>query len=239
VLNYLRMPTFDLEILAQPNDETCGATCLQAIYQYYGHKLDLHKLITEIPTLETGGTLAVSLGFHALAKGFKATVYTYNLHVFDPTWFQEGVDLKAKLQEQLEYKGTDKKLQWASIAYWRFLERGGEIKFEELNHALLRHYLDQEIPILTGLNATYLYRSARELDNEYDDLRGTPMGHFVVLHGYDREKKQIMIADPLKSNPFSGQQYTVDIDRCINSIMLGILTYDANFLVIEKPESKI
>lgn len=227
------MATVNLEILAQPTNETCGATCLHALYKYYGEDIDLDALISEIPTLETGGTLAVTLGCHALEKGYTATIYTYNLHVFDPTWFQKKVNLIEKLKEQLKHK-NDTKIHWATYAYLKFLELGGKIKFEELNRKLIRKYLNKNIPILTGLNATYLYRSSRELDNLDEDLKGYSVGHFVILSGYNRFQKQVLIADPLKSNPFYNHQYWVNVDRVINSIMLGILTYDANFLVIER-----
>jgi hypothetical protein len=228
------MEPFRLEILPQPNDETCGATCLHAIYTFYNEKLELDQLIAEIPTLETGGTLAVILGTHALEKGYKATIYTYNLHIFDPTWFKAEVDLAEKLRQQLLYK-DEPKLHWASQAYLKFLAKGGEIKFEELEEHLIRSCFDRRVPILTGLSATYLYQSMREYNNEYDDMRGTSMGHFVVLYGYDKENNKVLIADPLLSNPISNtNQYSVGIDRLINSIMLGIVTYDANFLVIEK-----
>jgi hypothetical protein len=231
------MGTFHLEILPQPDDETCGATCLHAIYKYYGETVDLPELITEVPRLETGGTLAVMLGINALLKGYKATIYTYNLRVFDPTWFRKGVDLAAKLKMQLEYK-SQPKIQYATKAYLKYLRLGGEIRFHELNRPLLRKYLDKHIPVLTGLNATYLYRWSREFDNEFDDMRGTSMGHFVVLSGYNKKTRKVSISDPLLSNPFSNQAYEVKIDRVINSIMLGILTYDANFLVIEKQEQE-
>jgi hypothetical protein len=228
---------FKLDILAQPNDETCGVTCLHAMYRHLGEELELDQLITEIDTLETGGTLAVILGTHALKKGYEATIYTYNLQVFDPTWFNPGVDMAGKLREQMQYKKDKQKLLWASNAYLKYLEMGGEIKFEELDEHLLRTFFDRRIPILTGLNATYLYRTPREYGNEYDDVRGYSMGHFVVLYGFDNETDQVLVADPLKSNPISGSnQYAVGIDRLINAIMLGIVTYDANFLVIEKKE---
>lgn len=222
-----------LQILPQPDDETCGATCLHAMYSYYGESLQLEELIREVPTWEKGGTIAVLLGCHALGKGYKVTIYTYNLHVFDPTWFQGAADLEEKLKLQLEYK-FEPKIQWASQAYLKFLRLGGEIKFEELNTQLLRRFLDNNIPILTGLNATYLYRCARELNNEYDDIRGTSMGHFVILSHYDAKEKQVHIADPLHANPFANQLYHVTVDRVINAIMLGILTYDANLLIIER-----
>lgn len=227
------MAPLRLQILPQPDDETCGATCLHAMYSYYGESLGLEEVIREVPTWETGGTIAVLLGCHALGKGYKVTIYTYNLHIFDPTWFQGEVKLDEKLRLQLEHK-FEPKIQWASQAYLKFLRLGGQIKLEELNRQLIKKYLDKHIPILTGLNATYLYRCARELNNEYDDVRGTSMGHFVILSHYDDDKDLVHIADPLNTNPFANQLYHVSVDRVINSIMLGILTYDANLLIIER-----
>ncbi len=234
------MGIINLDILPQPDDESCGATCLHALYRFYGEDIDLLRLSKELSTLDTGGTLAVILGTHALEKGYKATIFTYNLHVFDPSWFLEGrsvVKLKEKITSQMQFKKKPK-LHWASKAYMKFIDRGGKIKFEELNASLLRRYLKKGIPLLTGLNATYLYRWPREVNNEFDDIRGLSMGHFVILNGYDRFRKEVLIADPLRSNPFSNQTYKVSIDRVVNSIMLGILTYDANFLVIEKKTTK-
>jgi hypothetical protein len=232
------MPFFELDMLPQPNDETCGATCLHAIYRFLGEDIELNSIIGEIQTLDTGGTLAVILGTHALRKGYDATIFTYNLHVFDPTWFQFQMDLASKLKQQLSFK-DDPKLVWATNRYLEFLAEGGLIKFEELDEHLLRSYFDRKTPILTGLNATYLYKCAREINNMYDDLRGTSAGHFVVLYGYDKENQKVIIADPLLSNPISHtNQYSVGIDRLINSILLGIVTYDANFLIIEKKQPK-
>jgi hypothetical protein len=92
--------------------------------------------------------------------------------------------------------------------------------------------------VLTGLSATYLYKSKREYEGStgesiYDDLRGKPMGHFVVLCGM--EKKTVLVADPYQDNPYSNDlYYHVPVGRLINAIMLGIVTYDANLLIISK-----
>lgn len=59
-----------LEILPQPDDTTCGPTCLHAVYSYFGDALDLSTVIGEVQTLEEGGTLAVLLGLHALRRGY-------------------------------------------------------------------------------------------------------------------------------------------------------------------------
>jgi hypothetical protein len=35
----------------------------------------------------------------------------------------------------------------------------------------------------------------------YDDVRGQPQGHFVVLSEYDTETREVVVADPLGENP--------------------------------------
>jgi hypothetical protein len=227
----------ELHIQAQPDDATCGPTCLQAVYRFYGETLPLEPLIGEVRALETGGTLAVDLACHALRRGYAASIYTYNLMLFDPTWFAEpDVDLAAKLASQAARK-PDPKLRVATRSYLEFLKLGGELRFQELRPALLRRTLKQGHPILCGLSATYLYGCAREAGTdrlEYDDVGGSPVGHFVVLAGYDPKRREILVADPLQDNPrFGHHYYWVAIQRVLGSILLGVLTYDANFLVLQ------
>jgi hypothetical protein len=241
--------TFD--ILAQPDDSTCGPTCLQAVYRYFGDTLPLDQVIRDTRQLDDGGTLAVLLGCQALERGYDATIYTYNLRVFDPTWFAPGApDLREKLRARMAAKVSDKsskktveKMRLAASAYIDFLDGGGEIRFEDLTPTLIRRHLRREIPILTGLSATYLYRCAREVEeggsSEYDDVRGDSMGHFVVLCGYDSDTRKVLVADPLWPNPMAKSHlYEVGIDTVLCAILLGILTYDANLIVIEPGERK-
>lgn len=233
--------TLPLKILPQPTETTCGPTCLHAVYRYYGEKISLARVIDEIPSLEEGGTLAVMLGRHALSRGYRARIYTYNLHVFDPTWFlHPDTDLKRFLLAQKKAK-REKKLRLATDAYVDYLENGGEIAFQDLTPQLLRGFLERGTPVLTGLSATYLYRSAREVPdtNEYNSIEGSPSGHFVVLAGYDRHVRNLLVADPFHLNPFAGDNYYwCDVRRVVSSILLGIVSYDANLLVIEPPAAK-
>jgi hypothetical protein len=222
----------ELEVLPQPDDSTCGPTCLHAVYRYWGLELSLDQVIAEVTPLPEGGTLAVSLACHALRHGFAAEIYTYNLQIFDPSWFTKEVDLAERLREQRKVK-HDRKLSHATHDYLQFLGLGGVLRWRELTGGLIRRFLNRAIPILTGLSATYLYGCAREHQSAYDDVRGQPIGHFVVLSGYDRARREVMIADPMQDNPlFRSQYYRVGMARLRASILLGILTYDANLLVI-------
>ena len=73
----------------------------------------------------------------------------------------------------------------------------------------------------------------------YDDLRGEPTGHFVVLCGYNMQDRTALVADPQLPNPISNSPiYTVRLNRLVCAIMLGILTYDANLLIIT-PSQKL
>lgn len=225
----------DFAILSQPTETTCGPACLHAVYRYYGDIITLEQVVSEVTHLESGGTLAVFLACHALRRGYSAMIYTYNLNVFDPTWFvKDGLDISERLVLQMKAK-RDSKLQTASKGYIDFLALGGQLRFEDLTTALIRKYLKRSIPIITGLSSTYLYRSAREVgyEGDEDDLRGGPTGHFVVLCGYNKEERTVTVADPFKQNPFSeSHHYITSIDRVLCSILLGVLTYDANFLII-------
>ncbi len=230
----------NFDIKAQPDELTCGPTCLHSIYQYYHDPISLKQVINEVKSLKAGGTLAVMLGNHALRRGYNAHLYTYNLNVFDPSWFKySSRKIVNSLREQMRFKSKKKKLMFASRAYIKFLEAGGKVFQSELNADLIKKYLKQAQPVLTGLSATYLYGTRREIPatNKFDSIRGEPVGHFVIINGYDEVTNTVYMADPMNPNPLKSQYYSVPFDRLINSIMLGIVTYDANVLIIE-PKAK-
>ncbi len=240
-----------IQILPQPDLESCGPTCLHAVYQYWGDSVNLAEIINTAKSLRSEGvgrgTLANMLGVHALKRDYRATIYTFNLHIFDPTWFDAQGNaprelLLSKLREQSKAKSVDDpRFKVMTDSYLEFLELGGDISFHDPSGRLISGYLRRGVPVLTVLSATYLYRCAREFgpNDDYDDIRGEPTGHFVVVHGYDPKTRIATIADPLADNPgFDGQRYTVRMNRLIPAIMLGVLTYDSNLLVIEPKQTK-
>ena len=231
----------DLTIRTQPDDETCGPTSLHAIYHYYGLTISLREVIDTIEHSLSGGTLSPLLGKHALMHGFDATIYVNQLDLFDPTWFKKSQAprevLLTKLKSQDKFKQA-KGLTAVSKAFQEFLELGGNVRFKTIDVQLFREYFKKNIPILTGLNSTYLYRTSRELftqegESFFDDIQGLACGHFVVLCGYDEKKRRVVVADPFRENPLSKNNfYKVSLARLIKAIMLGAQTYDASLLII-------
>ncbi|QDV21951.1 Peptidase C39 family protein [Aureliella helgolandensis] len=241
-----------VQIQSQPNDSSCGPTCLAAVYQYWNDPVDLNQLIIEIGELSSGGTLAVQLGCHALQRGYDAVITTHNLQVFDPSWFREpaGPDanwLADKLKQQYAVKRTrpdtdQHRLQTATESYLKFLTLGGRIEMRPINEELIVSTLSDGKPMLCGVSATYLYQERRERWQPADaqgktcvpdDIGGDPTGHFVVLHGYDPHSGNVQIADPLHPNPIApSNQYVAARSRVTAAILLGIVTYDANLLTL-------
>lgn len=227
----------DVPRFEQPDDVTCGPTCLAQVYRYHGHPKALPQIIQETPRNPDGGTLAVYLGVHSIRNGFQPTIYSYNLRIFDPTWRDLPVEgLIDRLEQRLQF--VESKRLGASIrAYIEYLREGGEVRFEELSRELMVRLLATGQPILTGLSATYLYGTPREYRDQYDDIRGDPVGHFVVICGYYPEADHFIVRDPSSHIPFSQTgKYSVDSERLISAILLGDITYDAVLLVLSRPE---
>ena len=221
----------DLKIDPQPNDETCGPTCLHAIYRYYGLDNALSEVIQTVEPSNSGGTLSPLLGKHALEHGFDATIFVNNTLIFDPTWFKKGTSpsevLLKKLESQNKFKFS-KSLVQASNAFQEFIRLGGTIWFKTIDVAMLKEYFNQSIPILTGLNSTYLYRASRECFTQNgeaysDDIRGTATGHFVVLCGYHDRKNLVVVADPYSLNTFTKTNYYLNWSKRVKILTLTSL----------------
>jgi len=224
----------DVPMGAQPDDFTCGPTSLQAVYAHFGERLALDEILGDIAFLEEGGTLAVHLGIDALRRGFHARLHSFNLQVFDPSWAGRSMaGLDAALAARADVS-SDPKLLESIHAYRDFLQGGGIVDLSDISAGLLRDYFDRGLPVLAGLSATYLYGGPRErVDGDrlvYDDVAGEPQGHFVVLCGFDGPR--VVVADPFKENPSGDHYYPVEVDRLIQAILLGVLTYDGNLLVV-------
>ncbi|QDV42797.1 hypothetical protein Enr13x_26470 [Stieleria neptunia] len=243
-----------LEIQPQPDDSSCGPTCLAAVYAYWNDPVEIGQLIRETGGGNGSGTLAVQLGCHALGRGYDTEITTYNLHLFDPSWFDpisgsaDADRLSRKLNRQLQAKRDRKdidvkRFEVATGYYLQYLRLGGRVRMQRLDDHLITKTLTAGVPILCGLSATYLYQESRErpqpLDADgrssvADDIVGDPVGHFVVLHGYDRRSGNVLIADPLHPNPFAPtNNYLAPLSQVTSAILLGIVTYDANLLTLE------
>lgn len=228
----------DFAITPQPTETTCGAAVLQSVYKHFGLDVPVQNVIREVPQLPGGGTWAVYMGLDALRRGFAARIYTCDLQLFDPSWFEDGAPpVRDKIEEMLQAGVLPHNLVVQARAYLDFLDDGGELLMQEPATELVSRHLRQGVPVIAGLSCTWLYQARRERwEGEKcipDDIRGTSTGHFVVVHGVDSRTRNFCIADPYRHRPFPGRHdYEIPIRRFFNALMLGIVTNDAKLLVI-------
>ena len=122
--------------LPQPDETTCGPTCLHAVYRYWGDDEPLQTVIERMWRLEHGGTYAVFLGCDALRKGYRARIYTYNITVFDPTWFtQPHIDIAAAACSTARAASATRASSTRPDGYLEFLRLGGRLRLRDLSPA--------------------------------------------------------------------------------------------------------
>lgn len=226
-------------ITRQPTDTSCGPTCLYSVYRYWGDSIELDQVIEETRTLPSGGTLGVHLGCHALRRGYSVNIYTFNLQLFDPTWFYRPEIIPERLQAQKSWKASDGPLVAASDAYLEFVGLGGSVRMRDFDASLASEGLQDAQPMIAGLSSTYLYDMMREREpnDEPDDIRGVPQGHFVVFSDYDPASMTLHVADPYFSiyrgyDPCASHHHRFPLTHVVSAVMLGVLTYDANLIVV-------
>jgi hypothetical protein len=226
-----------VETLPQPDETTCGPTCLHAVYAYWDDPEPLHAVVKRMRRLDSGGTYAVFLGCDALRKGYKARIYTYNLTVFDPSWFGSArIDIRERLARQQRLK-PDPRIYNATEGYLEFLELGGRIRFA--NPLAVAHRAGAA-PALSAADGTLLdvsvpAASRVRSDDRPDDIQGVPQGHFVVIAGWQPDRRRVLVVDPYQPHRYGpALRYWLGIDRVVAAILLGIVTHDANVLVIYK-----
>jgi len=224
-----------VEIQRQPDYTTCGPTSLQAIYAFYGDPITLTEVIDQIDKVPGGGTVSIHLAVHALRRGYEADIWACNVNHMDPTWFQHGTDIGAKLRARAEGRRMLDDPRYGAMvkAVEEFQRLGGRYHWGDLTPRRIGDVLKRGFPILAGTNGTYLYQCVRETADGEDDVLGDPFGHFVVVCGYDSARGKVQIADPLKDNPLTGRKYyEVTIHRLLGAIFLGTSSDDGNLLVI-------
>jgi len=230
----------DVPRFAQPDDTSCGPTCLSQVMAFYGEATDVAHLSSRVQRNPDGGTQAVHLAGLALELGYDVRLYPFGVQVFDPTWWDLGADaLEGRLEaraHRLRVDGAAPHLVDEVLAWQGCLRAGARVDFREPNPSLLVSILDRGHPIIAGLNATWLYREARcrPDDNEDDDIGGWPVGHFVVVRGYTGRGKHFHILDPSDEaaphlHPAGAARgtYPLPADRLTHAILLGDSTRDA------------
>jgi peptidase C39-like protein len=230
----LLLKEYDLPIRSeiQPDDTSCGISCLKMLLAFHGISLSFDEMREIIPPLPDIGLYDSHVGKAALDLGFSVTIYSYNYTIFHPLWNHlTRKDLIRHLSTKNKSSMTPLQ-EFATKSYIEFMEAGGEVLFYPLSKELLLAFFEKGLPVMVALDMCFLYDSMVYYENTTEP-RAT---HFVVLHGYNPENNTFRISDPWHSIPLPNNmgQFSLDADRVINAIFLGQNRNDAAVVVIQK-----
>ena len=97
-------------MLQQPDEATCGPTCLHAVFRYWGDDEALDSVIGRAERLEHGGTLAVFLACdaasvdHDMCLGW-SEFSDADLVRFYKNWFSEEITIATSQPESEATEG--------------------------------------------------------------------------------------------------------------------------------------
>jgi hypothetical protein len=207
---------------------------LAQVYRFLGYERAVDEVISDTRRNADGGTLGVYLGISALRNGFRPTIYTYNLRIFDPTWRRlSPPEISGKLRERRRFVRS-RRLKRAIAAYVEYLGMGCRVPVFRARCGFLVGLLQTGHPILTGFERNVpLWVRSRTQRGVRRRFAASPRGISSSCAGYYPRSDRFVVRDPSSNIPFSRNgKYTVEARRLIAAILLGDVTYDANLLVL-------
>ncbi|MBT3984899.1 hypothetical protein HOD38_03165 [archaeon] len=222
---------------------SCGHSSLLQVLAYYGTKLELKEVVNEISSCEVDdlklGASECELGLFAMKRDFKSTVISLDVRRFDATWFdlskeelKKKLELRSKFLHNLspedfkEGQGTQY-LDNVTKYYSEYFEKDGKVKFLPISKELIKKYIDKKIPVIALVSSQLYFKKARKYNGKFDDIKGKPTGHWIVVSGYT--DKNFIITDPADDLEKDGN---VEMEQ--NYLISSINTYGPVILIIEK-----
>ena len=177
-----------LQYYNQQQSKTCGLACLRMIFSNFSDYISEKELVKQVK-VHSFGIFSTDLAIIALKKGYKTTLYTFNLPLFSKYNIEFGTLVNLKLIRKISPKPSSKK---AYDSIKNYLKYGGVLYYDYPRLELLEKYLDQEWPCLISFNTASTGKYYKKWDN----------GHYNVVHGIDKHHVNILDPDPWEENRF-------------------------------------
>lgn len=212
---------------------TCGPSCLEAIYRHYGKDRGLEGILEDLHITKEESTYGPQLARHLNNNGFKTCICSSDPNVVSPEWRNASVDsIIEDLKGWIIYH-FDKKVDkiWIKKALFLlfYLQEGGNLQVNDVTRSFLDKSLQEGNIILACVAESWIWKK-RKISKvaKYDNIKGKVHGHFVVV--YEQEDEKYLISDPYPTNIQDKEGlYKVDKDTLITSI----LTWSSEILIIK------
>jgi len=168
---------------------TCGPSSLQQILAYYGIEMDLKKIMRNVKIYKGGFAFMSDLATYVKKLGFDSKIICYDASIVDPTWSELS---KRKIIQKLVKRFKFEKNGIKKLI--KFLKVNGKLEIRIPTKELILSYLKKKVPPIICLSSTILRGKSRRYKGKYDDIKGNPIGHFLVISGYDNG--YFIVTDP-------------------------------------------
>lgn len=205
------------------------------IYSYFGIKVPLEKLLDDLKIDKYTGTFTAQLGLHAKNSGLQTLILCSNPYYVSPAWSKlDNQTIYKKIGGWLafELQGKNKirknKFKKGTRFILAYIKNGGKIKIIDLTTRLIDGYLDQGYLMTGAIEESWLWEKRKiPKTAEFDDIKGIPQGHFVVLYGHDAEN--YFVSDPYPTG-LEGKNglYKVKKDK----FLVSCLFWEATLLAV-------
>jgi hypothetical protein len=231
--------------ILQPPDE-CALASVAMVLSYMGYQAKIEQLQRFVPSdSPKWRDWLLWLGAGVQQLGGACDLVSLSTQVFDLSW--QGLNKKrliALLEKELRFiSNAARRNMPPQPGYFsehlprvevpeiraaiKFLKLGGRILLRPTTVSLIESYLKKRKPVIASVDATMLYRIARNPRNKVDNGTGTTWGHVVVVVGFS--KSSFVVVDP--TDWFAKKQYfSVPKPYLIEAITRR----DQNILVVNK-----
>jgi len=235
---------YDIKATKQKTSE-CMQTAATQLLTFFDPTVQLDDVINAVPLyIENGEKIGTSPGHLAAyfaQQGYKTTVYTFDVELFDCSWNDlTPAEVITQIKKRAEYIPSNSWLaayKHVLIDGWElFVKSGGNFALPILSVELLYNLLAND-PYLLMLNSTYLNHQAKSRYDKPSDkmipdsLKGRSTTHTVVCAGYKDNKFLIVDPDPPKG---INHHRWITQDHLIASIMSAQTESDNMLITIEK-----
>lgn len=226
-------------ITEQTTDYNCGPTVLSAVLNHFNIAVSPDEISNNLRYFtEEHGTFITCLGMYALEKNLDATIYTYDLDVFDLTWNNGTDELLYHLNKMLLKCNTEDEMKRLAIQYYiEFLKNGGHIEICPDFNFTFNNIFSKERAVIAGVSSQILYRGSRINDNGDYDIYGKQEGHFIIAEPAVNASYMgiVDISDPygLKSK-YGKLNYSITFDTFVQAVLQSTHTHDGAWLEITK-----
>lgn len=208
----------------------CGPISVYTIHQFFGTTITTAEILKDLGVSTKTSTFPSQLAQHLRSFPYDVQLLTSCSYLVSPHWIgKSSLFIAEELQQWLVHH---KRSPWRKGAQFLrdYLASGGMIKIINLTTHILDEYLEGGYLILACLEESWLWGRRKIVGKAFfDDVKGSPRGHFVVL--FDGNDHEYAISDPFPTGlPGRSGNYFVSKD----TVMISILLWGATVVAVKR-----